>query len=653
MINALVYCHVKVGAGSLLEVVDLDSGDIVGEAVLPKNGNYPLTCEGLAFSPDGTQIAGVFRSIQSHVFCWNWTDFKQLARQDLDVTSSTIPGSSKYSGSKLHWFPNGNMWLVYGHAVVDREVGGPVFMIPEDPASSIQPRRFIDNNSMLMVQGTQQRKFVGVYQFPDGSLSEAAAVLASGGTAQDAGLPELTKADRASSRILDIADTAWKAAVDASPSSALAAVNQPVKLDVGDFTIVAARLAAASKSIVVQKARDQLQSGTETVLERFNLADGKSQAKVNLDFEANLIATNAAGNLALVRISKGAGRLDIFDLDQGQHVAAWRPYHGLEKKQSVSTMQLRASQQMAAASRAALEAIKQFGQNSPQYQAAKKKSDYLQALGDDVIMSASFIDDQHVVTTSPQHGVAVWSVPDCKSVYTVDTTSSAVPSSGGKFVAISLANKLHLVEAATGSIAGQLPVSGTINALAFRSDGQQLAVVTSDLIGTTFTTFSMSTGEIVSSFPIPGACRSMQWVNTDAVLLDDTKLLHIPTETLAWSYELPSGIHVRHSDDVKAAYISNSTLVAINLPDPSVAGKLTSGSIKREAIVEPGNSVSIQVTAPNPPGKSNFQAELTKAVTDSLGLNQVTVKDSEATKVKVTVSERATGKSVTYRSWVR
>ena len=56
---------------STLWVYDLQSGRKAGEAPVPKNNNFELDCKGLAFSPDGTELAGLFDSFGLHLLCWD------------------------------------------------------------------------------------------------------------------------------------------------------------------------------------------------------------------------------------------------------------------------------------------------------------------------------------------------------------------------------------------------------------------------------------------------------------------------------------------------------------------------------------------------------------------------------------------------------
>ena len=56
---------------STLWVYDLQSGRKAGEAPVPKNNIFELNCKGLAFSPDGAELAGLFDSFGLHLLCWD------------------------------------------------------------------------------------------------------------------------------------------------------------------------------------------------------------------------------------------------------------------------------------------------------------------------------------------------------------------------------------------------------------------------------------------------------------------------------------------------------------------------------------------------------------------------------------------------------
>ena len=82
-----------------------------------------------------------------------------------------------------------------------------------------------------------------------------------------------------------------------------------------------------------------------------------------------------------------------------------------------------------------------------------------------------------------------------------------------------------------------------------------------------------------------------------------------------------------------------------------VARQLTSGSIKRDAILGPGSTVAFSFSSRNPPGENAFQAEVTAALQKSLTDNDVTIAANTTVKVQVIVTEKSTGKQTTYRSF--
>ncbi len=99
-------------------IIDLQKGELCGMLQLAKPGDPAAgNMEAdLCFSPDGTELAGVFGSNQnSHLMAWSLKDGLQTANFELPEAIS-----NRDKGRVLECFPDNQYWLVDGRLLVDR-----------------------------------------------------------------------------------------------------------------------------------------------------------------------------------------------------------------------------------------------------------------------------------------------------------------------------------------------------------------------------------------------------------------------------------------------------------------------------------------------------------------------------------------------------
>jgi hypothetical protein len=196
-------------------VYDLATGEKTAQL---DTGNQPFSvihCRGLGFAPDGSEVAGVFyNNRETRITSWNTADRQLVVDHQLpgDVKLA-IKGAASYKGPAFDWLPDGSAFLIYGHAVVDRNTGRLVWMIrPADDDIYPSARRVLDNDHVAVVTGSWLgARRVEILKLPwrqiDGSLkamaSDAAAHLKPGQsisldvTVADvrSGTPDQTKTD--------------------------------------------------------------------------------------------------------------------------------------------------------------------------------------------------------------------------------------------------------------------------------------------------------------------------------------------------------------------------------------------------------------------------------------------------------------------------
>ena len=91
---------------------------------------------------------------------------------------------------------------------------------------------------------------------------------------------------------------------------------------------------------------------------------------------------------------------------------------------------------------------------------------------------ASFVDTKHLVTLSQTGQLALWTVPDLKPVYTLQTATRIVPALQAGNLAVLTESHLAILRATDGSLAGAIPLDsndGFMAILAFSEDGSKVA----------------------------------------------------------------------------------------------------------------------------------------------------------------------------------
>ena len=127
---------------------------------MPKNNNFELNCKGLAFSPDGTELAGLFDSFGLHLLCWDVATGR-LTHQFKYDDKSGIKMPLGFDGIALDWLADRAGWLLFGAVVIDHQSGQKTFTIPSDtPGAEKGPRKVVGKNLVLITVGEAQNRVV-------------------------------------------------------------------------------------------------------------------------------------------------------------------------------------------------------------------------------------------------------------------------------------------------------------------------------------------------------------------------------------------------------------------------------------------------------------------------------------------------------------
>lgn len=147
---------------TMLRVYDLETGQVAGEETLPKEGPFGWTGQGMAFSPDGSELAAVLESFgKVRILCWNVADGSIAADFRFDDQSG-VKRAFGYEDRGIQWIPGLNAWLLFGESVIDRKTGQKVHTFPFDRQDfQPGPRRPLSAGRMLIVFGNRTRTVVG------------------------------------------------------------------------------------------------------------------------------------------------------------------------------------------------------------------------------------------------------------------------------------------------------------------------------------------------------------------------------------------------------------------------------------------------------------------------------------------------------------
>lgn len=192
-----------------MRVYDLATGQLVGQAPTPKVNGQSVRCFGVAFSPDGAEVAGLFEYFGAYrIVCWDAATGKMLSDHDL---GKEIQRPAFYTAQGIEWFPDKSAWLVLGHSIIDRAAGKQVWVFPFDGQNlKPSPRRFLDADHVLVVS-FQPSMALRTAIVPRDKIAGAVKIVQSGGNAADAALPPLQKTDTSDAKLVspDGQNVAW------------------------------------------------------------------------------------------------------------------------------------------------------------------------------------------------------------------------------------------------------------------------------------------------------------------------------------------------------------------------------------------------------------------------------------------------------------
>jgi hypothetical protein len=657
-----------------LHVCDLVEGELVGRCQvnqLDKGAN----CVGLAFSRDGTELAGVFEYFNKMQLArWNFSTGEVRAVRRCQLNTDGM-SHARDKRRQLEWTADRSGLVLYGRLILEPETGTQIWQLPFRTDGE---GKVVDADRLAVVH----EEFGGLRELvlvdlPKEQLGQIALLARSGAKPADFGLPPLTKVDLAGAQAIPmpVGEVAWAATPDPAPA-AKGTLRAPLRL--GDAGMLAEAVAFstpdAGRAVVLkrpasdrtvlprstnlvfgqpllpqmpnratgpqggnlrrinrpEKKKDSAPSGITTTLECLDLTTGKPAGRAELPGHYELFDVSPDGTLALVGLAEpermshsprlrghwGAPeRLDIWVLGTGKHAVGWRPYRSEESEDETAV------------------------KDGPQ-----------------TVLWASFVDKRHVLTLNPAGKLVLWELPQCRPVYLIDGFGPLVGiSPNRKYVAgfNEAASTFCFLDPLSGQCQGQLQQPsrvGPVEGGAFRADGKALAVVAEDTIQ-----WDLATGKISSEFPTPPVrtqgARLVSYLDDRFLLVNEGYLVDLKNHTLAWIYQLPDGCHASGSPDGRhwfclwPSHSTPSVLAALKLPGDSTKTLVAGLRAEKQIILQPGMALSLSVNV-SVPGADAKQIET--SIADRLRNAGYQLEPNAKLRLTFSASEQSTGKTVEY-----
>ncbi|HWE35827.1 MAG TPA: hypothetical protein VG406_04585 [Isosphaeraceae bacterium] len=599
----------------LVAVFDLKTGEQVGTAEVPKNGIFDLQCRGLAFSPDGKELAGIFDSFGLYILVYKLADGTLAQRHDLGDKMEPKP-EFRNEQRGIEWLPDGSGWLLAGRCVVDREGGRLVMSAPGEGRESFeQPRRILAGGKLLIVAGPKEQRVVKTVAFNKETIARAAKVVRSGGSVTDVELPPLKPADWSKARRLSGGGglgggPSWSVAADPMPKPSKALTTTPIALRGPKHEIRSTVLAGpgAAQALVAMGPQGFGPGGKPVQVERVDLADGKLLGSFEAPGALDLVAFSPDGKRALFVAGQERKRLDVYDAESGKHVVGWRTNGA-------------------------------GGDAGP-------------------IAWAAFLDADRALTLGQNGTLVLWSLAEPRAVYSMalDGPAAATLSPGRKSLAVVADGRLLVLDPATGAAQGTgeaLPASNGFAGVAIKPDGKEAVAI----IGNRVARWDLANGRLLANFEVPVFGRPgvpIAWGDRGNVLVDNRWLIDLGRKAHIWNY-VNVGPVQGPSPDGRVWYTAgfpSSYLAAGRPPEPAVEKRVAlADDPNAPALLKRGAAIGLDFKYNGPPrDNQQYRQSLDDLAVRRAKAAGLEVATGAPVRLVVQIDEQDTGKTLTLRN---
>lgn len=618
--------------GKRLVVIDIASGAGVGEVLLEDN---PSSCEGMAFTPDGTQLAMLYHAGGGHrLTVIEFLTGKVLLNHQY---SSSLEFFG-YDGPVLDWVPDKSAIVYKGHLLIDPQSGEDFWTFP---STDWMPRRIIRQGEILVARKNKNAKVYETVSLPAAEMTKALDIVRSGGSAIDTILPPVTTPDLFSATKVTLPNgfVQWSADPDAASADSKK-LDGEIMISKENETLQSLMLTGGKGAKIVLQKELTPRSGAlggkrepkRVIIERIDLVTGAHSPPIDVPHFYRTVDVSPSGNFAVAGFSErktNIDRIDVIGLAPKKHIAGFKPYAGEPEDKNV-----------------------------PKYDQNKRFQ----------LKYVGLIDDEHILTINGLGKLVVWKLPDLKAVYYFENFGDPLAASPNrKYLVGAHDGQFRIFDSRTGKCLGDLesPSCGVkpLRA-AIRSDGRELVAIINAGEDRMLVRWNLLTGKIDQEFPIPselifgfvhrtfGEDISLEYRGQDHLLLDRKYLIDLKKRLVIWRYSADYGTRfVAGSPDSKTWYCMrkpNSNygsplfLTSIETPSPAVLRKSSGASLEKNLLLYPGRSVRLHVDL-SALSLNHLQPTVEKAVKESLEARGILVDASAPLMLSIVVGAGSTG----------
>lgn len=570
--------YLAVYTSDRLHVYDLQQGQLAGD--VHPSGDKDKRLDGwfkaMAFSPDGEEIALLFEtSGKFRLVSIDANTGRPVFNRVVEDTKETF--FNRFRGKPLlEVLPDNNGYRL-GRAIVDGESGKCVYSLKDLGVEEDVPvLRMLDGTTIVACSPHQSGRVTALTaRLPKAEIDKALATVRSGGKSVDANLPPLTKTseDGAKAVVLAAPDE-WALKPDTAPDPKRVPTKAvPLKdkqasgPDRASAQVKRVVFSGppANQAFITYEARDSNRMDaepTKTTIERVGLGAGGMASTFDVPPGSVLLDVAPDGKRALLQLGD---RLDLYDLlamaaiKPLKPVAGWRPFEGEEQP---------------------------FG-------------------GRHASRAGYVLPGDRVLSIANGGKVVVWSVPDCKAVWTLklDSYPQSRPalSPNRKHLAVATRGGVYLLDALTGDTLARCPSSAdNVGPLAFHPDGSKLAIVGRNVLVWDLANAGTKLHEFALPMPRPmNIGGELRWCGADHLMAADTYLIDLKRMMCTWRYTSGAGMRsevVGQADDRwwTVTDLAGGNLVGLALPHPELVEQLKTVDATTVLAVKPGAKVSLE-----------------------------------------------------------
>ncbi len=579
--------YLALAGDNRIQMYDLRNGAFAGDLPIDTGKQGYLQIKAIAFSPDGEEIAILVEQSQDMIlFCWSMKTGASLAKHVLKQPHPRTHISSSSRHRVIDWLHGGRGWLVQGSAIIDREKGGPVW-VADDGLSSITRgvRRVIDEQRFLVLRGDYNSRTLVTEPIPWDTIAEAQRVVSQGGKLQDVGRPDVKPVDWSGCKQLTLGppsgeyQPALLPAVPANvqPFTVSRQQGQPKALYLLSSdtyrVLVSSDPADYNKRL---KGMEISRAGQNADV--FELAGGKHLFSFSIPFATELLGVSPSAKQGIYREVQSKDRVDVFNLESGEHRVAFRPSRPEAEPSSLS-----------------------YNQH---------------------VEWAEFVDEEHVLTLTKGGDLVHWTLDGCRANYSLPLGSNSKaylnPTRSHCLVATG-GNSVHLLETATGACCARLtfpnqPIPAPVSDVSFRSDGRLVALLLFLGDKRRLLVWDLQRNSVASDVILSYSTLGMSWCGRAHVALHNTNVVvggpvrtqqritvvDVANQRVVWNYMAPIGtLAVDGPGDrlwglVPDASFSGRQFVSVALPDPEAAG-IIAATPPPAPLFGPGTKVALKI----------------------------------------------------------